>query len=77
MDPAIKTIFILSVVFGAIFLSRYMRHRMRMFEMTLRTEKEFSGGLKVELDEIRDRLAALEVIVTNKGYQIKEDINNL
>ena len=77
MDPAIKTIFILSVVFGAIFLSRYMRHRMRMFEMTLRTEKEFSGSLKVELDEIRDRLAALEVIVTNKGYQIKEEINNL
>lgn len=77
MDPIFKTLLILFIVFGSIFASRYLRYRMRMFEMKLSAEKEFSGDLKVELEDIRERLSNLEKIVTDKGYRVREEIDSL
>lgn len=77
MDPVIKTLFILFVVFGSIYASHYLRYHRRKLYMRLDAEKEFSKGLKVELDEIRQRLANLEKIVTDKGYRIREEIDQL
>lgn len=70
-------IIIVAIIFGSIFGGRYLRHQMRMFELKLAAEKEFSGDLRKELNEIRDRLATLEKIVTDKNYQLREEIDNL
>lgn len=77
MDPTIKAIFIVTIVLGSVFGAHYIRYKTRMFEMKLRHEKEFSSELKVELDTIRERLAVIEAIVTEKGYEIKDQINKL
>lgn len=77
MDPGLRAVLILIVIFGFIYAGRYMRYRMRMFEMKLKAEKEFSGNLKDELEQIRTRLATLERIVTDKGYRVREEIDNL
>ncbi|MGI1679987.1 MAG: hypothetical protein K6L75_14695 [Cellvibrionaceae bacterium] len=77
MEPISRTIFILVIVFGSIFGSRYLQHKSKMFEMKLQSEKDFSNGLKVELEDIKGRLATLETIVTDKGYEIKDQINKL
>lgn len=77
MDPVFKTVLILFIVFGSIFASRYLRYRMRMFELKLSAEKEVSGDLKKEMEQIRARLANLEKIVTDKGYRVKEEIDSL
>lgn len=77
MDPVTKTLFILFVVFGSIFGSHWLRYHRRKLEMRLDAEKEFSKGLKVELDEIHERLANLEKIVTDKGYRVREEIDRL
>ena len=71
------TVFIVAIIFGCMFGGRYLRHKMRMFELKLETEKSFSGDLRKELEEIRDRLATLEKIVTTKKYQLSEEIDNL
>lgn len=77
MDPVFKTVLILFIIFGSIFASRYLRYRMRMFELKLSAEKEVSGDLKQEMEQIRARLANLEKIVTDKGYRVKEEIDSL
>lgn len=73
----VKAVFIVLIVFAFIYGGRYLRHRMRMFEMTLDREKAFSGELQAKLDKIDDRLAVLEKIVTAKGYQLDEEIESL
>lgn len=78
MSPqGITTILILLIIFGSIFTGRYLRYRMRMFELKLKAEKETSSELRVELSEIRDRLSVLEKIVTDKGYRVREEIDQL
>ena len=74
---SVKGALIVLVVFGFIFGSRYLRHRMRIFEMTLDREKAYSSELQVKLDKIDDRLATLEKIVTDRGYQLDEEIERL
>ena len=71
------TAIVVAIIFGSIFGGRYLRHKMRMFELQLETERSFSGDLRKELDEIRDRLATLEKIVTDKKYQLREEIDGL
>lgn len=77
MDTTVKTLLILGLVFGFVFAGRYLRHRRHLFEMQLRAEREYSGELKMELQDIRDRVAALETIVTAKGYRVGEEIDGL
>lgn len=77
MGKSLEAVLILGVIFGFLFAGRYLRHKQRMFEMQLRAEKEFSSELRLELDEIKERLAALEKIVTAKGYQVREEIDGL
>jgi hypothetical protein len=77
MDPFTRVILILTIVFGSIWLSHYMRYTRKRMELKLNAEKEFSKGLKAELEEIRERLTNLERIVTDKGYRIKEEIDRL
>ena len=77
MEGGVKTVLILLVVFGFLYGGRYMRHRMRMFELNLQHERQTSGSLQQKLDKIDDRLAVLEKIVTDRGYQIDEEISSL
>jgi len=77
MEEGMKTVLIVLVVFGVLFGGRYVRHRMRMFELKLQHEKQFSGELQVKLDKIDDRLATLEKIVTDRGYQLDDEISKL
>lgn len=74
---SVKGVFIVLVVFGFLLGSRYLRHRMRMFELNLQHEKDFSSELQTKLEKIDDRLASLEKIVTDKGYQLDEEIEKL
>ncbi|MEX1032087.1 MAG: hypothetical protein WDZ30_01875 [Cellvibrionaceae bacterium] len=77
MDPITRAIFIVVLVFGCIWASHYLHYHRKKMEMKLNEEKKFSKGLQVELAEIRERLTNLEKIVTDKGYRIKEEIDNL
>lgn len=77
MNSSITTLLILLIIFGSLFAGRYMRYRMRVFEIKLKNEKEVAGELKTELEQIRQRLATLERIVTDKGYQVREEIDRL
>lgn len=77
MDPFTRVVLILTIVFGSIWLSQHMRYRRKRMELELNAEREFSKGLKAELQDIRERLANLERIVTDKGYRVKEEIDRL
>jgi len=77
MSPQATPVLILLIIFGSLFAGRYLRYRMRMFELKLKTEREVSAELRVELAQIRDRLSVLEKIVTDKGYRVREEIDQL
>ncbi|MCW8195041.1 hypothetical protein F6455_09610 [Proteobacteria bacterium 005FR1] len=72
-----RAILILFIVFGSIWLSHHLRYTRKRMELKLNAEREFSKGLKTELEEIRERLANLEKIVTDKGYRLREEIDKL
>jgi hypothetical protein len=72
-----RALFIVAIVFGSIWLSHYLRYLRKRMDMKLAAEKEFTTGLKSELEEIRQRLANLEKIITDKGYRVREEIDRL
>ena len=63
------------LILASIAFGRFLKHRQRMEEIA--SKNSVSIDVKKELSELRDRVATLESIVTDKGYQLKEEIEKL
>jgi cell division protein FtsL len=78
MSGTTMVVVIVCVVFGIIY---------KMFKMHLEfkaktlnhneTSDEQSNLLKQQVDNLTERVQVLEKIVTDEGYQVQKDINNL
>lgn len=78
MSGTTMVVVIVCVVFGIIY---------KMFKMHLefkaktlnhnKTSDQQSDQLKEEVEKLTERVQILEKIVTDEGYQVQKDINNL
>ena len=78
MSGTTMVVVIVCVVFGIIY---------KMFKMHLefkaktlnhnKTSDQQSDQLKEEVEKLTERVQTLEKIVTDEGYQVQKDINNL
>ncbi len=71
-------IIIVCVVFGIIY-KMYKKH-LEFKANTLNSNKtsdEESEQLKQQVEKLTERVQILERIVTDEGYQVQKDINNL
>ena len=69
---------IVCVVFGIIY-EMYKKH-LEFKSTTLKHNKTSDAQndqLKVQVDKLTERVQVLEKIVTDEGYQVQKDINNL
>jgi len=67
MDPFTMVVLIVLIVFG----SRWLTNRQK-YQPVERDEAVFA-----ELDQLRERIAILEEIVTDEKYQLQREINKL
>ena len=78
MSGTTMVIVIVCVVFGIIY-EMYKKH-LEFKAKTLnhnKTTDEQSDQLKQQVDKLTERVQVLEKIVTDEGYQVQKDINNL
>ena len=64
---------VVPLVLLAVFVGLLRRHVQR----PLRSLAGFLDELKAEQEKLKQRIAALESIVTDKSYQLKDQINRL
>ncbi|MCG2838027.1 hypothetical protein L6J37_14405 [Photobacterium sp. WH77] len=69
-------VWIIAIIFGALIVQQYLRLQAKQKDRERLASQE-AEALKAEMTELRERLSVLEKIVTDKGYQIKEDIEKL
>ncbi|MEI8593755.1 hypothetical protein [Photobacterium sp. Hal280] len=69
-------VWIIAIIFGALIVQQYLRQQAKQKDSDRLASQE-AEALRVEMAELRERLTVLEKIVTDKGYQIKEDIEKL
>ncbi len=78
MSTSVMVIVIVSVVFGILY-EMYKKH-LEFKAKTLDHNKvsdEENNELKQQVQKLTERVQVLEKIVTDEGYQIQKDINNL
>ncbi|OUR62843.1 hypothetical protein A9Q74_03490 [Colwellia sp. 39_35_sub15_T18] len=78
MSSSTMVIIIVCVVFGIIY-KMYKKH-LEFKANTLNSNKtsdEESEQLKQQVEKLTERVQILERIVTDEGYQVQKDINNL
>jgi len=78
MSTSVMVIVIVSVVFGILY-EMYKKH-LEFKTKTLKHNEandEQNVELKQRIDELTERVQVLEKIVTDEGYQVQKDINNL
>lgn len=78
MSGTTMVVVIVCVVFGIIY-KMYKMH-LEFKTRTLnhnKTSDEQSCQLKREVETLTERIQVLEKIVTDEGYQVQKDINNL
>lgn len=78
MNGTTMVVVIVCVVFGILY-EMYKKH-LEFKERTLNhneTSDEYSTQLKQQVDKLTERVQILEKIVTDEGYQVQKDINNL
>ena len=78
MSTSVMVIVIVSVVFGIIF-EMYKKH-LEFKAKTLAHNNESDEAtteLKQQVEHLTQRVQVLEKIVTDEGYQVQKDINNL
>jgi len=70
-------VLIVAIIFTSLAVQRYFAHKTEVKKI----ESEGSGAenkvLKQELDALKQRVEVLEKIVTDSGYQLKEQIKGL
>ena len=78
MSNSVMVIVIVSVVFGILY-EMYKKH-LEFKSKTLDHNKvndEQNEALKLQVQALTERVQVLEKIVTDEGYQVQKDINNL
>lgn len=78
MSNSVMIIVIVSIVFGILY-EMYKKH-LEFKAKTLKhneTNDEQNIELKQRIDELTERVQVLEKIVTDEGYQVQKEINNL
>lgn len=78
MSGTTMVVVIVCVVFGIIY-KMYNKH-LEFKTKTLnhnQTSDEQSEQLKQQVEKLTERVQVLEKIVTDEGYQVQKDINNL
>lgn len=78
MSGTTMVVVIVCVVFGILY-EMYKKH-LEFKAKTLTHSKisdEQSDLLKHQVDKLTERVQVLEKIVTDEGYQVQKDINNL
>ncbi|GAB1261538.1 hypothetical protein [Aurantivibrio plasticivorans] len=70
-----EVIYIVLISVASVAFGRYLKHRQRMQEIA--AKREASPDIQKEIAELRDRVKTLETIVTDKGYQLHEEIEKL
>lgn len=68
---------IVAIVFTSLGLQRYLSHRAEMKKLDSAGNSGEVQQLQQELKILQQRVSVLEKIVTDKGYQLKEEIKNL
>ncbi|OLQ79048.1 hypothetical protein BIT28_14520 [Photobacterium proteolyticum] len=68
---------IVAIVFTSIGLQRYFKHRTEMKKLESEGSSSEVQQLRDELHTLQQRVGVLEKIVTDKGYQLKEEIKSL
>jgi cell division protein FtsL len=78
MSGTTMVVVIVCVVFGILY-EMYKKH-LEFKTKTLKHSKvsdEQSDQLKEQVDKLTERVQVLEKIVTDEGYQVQKEINNL
>ncbi len=78
MSGTTMVVVIVCVVFGILY-EMYKKH-LQFKAKTLNHNKvsdEQTVHLKQQIDKLTERVQVLEKIVTDEGYQVQKDINNL
>lgn len=78
MSGTTMVVVIVSIVFGIMY-EMYKKH-LAFKTKTLnhnKTSDKQSEQLKQQVDMLTERVQVLEKIVTDEGYQVQKDINNL
>ncbi|MGF1760280.1 nitrite reductase [Photobacterium sagamiensis] len=75
-------VMIVAIVFAFIGLNRYLQHMAKMKELELEHIKNQQAGatnndLEKELQALKERVNVLEKIVTDRKYQLDEEIRSL
>ncbi len=74
-------IFVLVILFAfvlpIVFIGMWTGHKKDMAKMNLELGKSEKQNMQNEFAAIKKRLEVLEAIVTDKKYQLNEEINNL
>lgn len=62
-------------VIGAFAYAFYEQHTKT--KVKLATTQQNNGDLRAEIEQLKQRVATLEAIVTDKSYSLKDQINRL
>ncbi|WP_394131416.1 hypothetical protein [Shewanella maritima] len=73
----ISQVLIVAIVFFAIFGADFFKYRLRMKQLEAKIDGSDKMKLIDEVESLKHRLVVLERIVTDKGYEVSEDINRL
>ena len=78
MSGTTMVVVIVCVVFGIIYKMYKMHLEFKAKTITHnKTSDEQSVQLKQQVEKLTERIQVLEEIVTDEGYQVQKDINNL
>ncbi|MDO6708890.1 hypothetical protein [Photobacterium sp. 1_MG-2023] len=69
-------VWIIAIIFGALIVQQYLRVQAKQQEKDRLASRE-AEALREEIVELQARVSVLEKIITDKGYQVKEDIEGL
>ncbi|QUJ69573.1 hypothetical protein KDD30_22785 (plasmid) [Photobacterium sp. GJ3] len=69
-------VWIIAIIFGALIVQQYLRLQAKQQEKDRLASRE-AEALREEMAELKARVSVLEKIITDKGYQVKEDIEGL
>ena len=71
-------IVLISVGFGVLYdmYKKHLEFKERTLKLNDKNEQE-NSVLKQQVNKLEERIAVLEKIVTDEGYHVQKDINNL
>ena len=78
MSGTTMVVVIVSIVFGIMYkmYQMHLQFKTKTLDHNKTSDKQ-SEQLKQHVDKLAERVQVLEKIVTDEGYQVQKDINNL